>query len=366
MSQVYTFTITATDSSSPVQTASKEFTLLVDVSAYLGCSIENAPNITVLKSPSFATVSSPNQGALVTDIAFAPDGTYMAVARKDGTIRVYGLPNFNLAYTIPAPTGFVTAGAYVGEGVFCDINPTSDFLAATYRILDGGDNSSSLVLYETSSSAYTVEGSRVAGVESFFGRVKFSPDGAQILTTHAVDPEDDFYTISINAFAADFSLTLTKEALAPSQPFFLTFQPRIEWDTSGQYALVNNQGQPFRYDYTANTFLSSPFGNNIVDFAFSDDGTTMVTAASSNWLTFYTLSGATWTFTTSAQVVSGLRSVAYFPASSNIAVGTNAFPFVRFFRTGVFIPGVPSSIQQFNTGISLPSACSFLTFGPIL
>jgi WD40 repeat protein len=337
MATTYTFTIRATDSSVPPQTADRTFSLTVDIKALLAVGQGLEPNIEVLQSPGYAPVFS-SLPSPVTETAFSPDGTKMAVGMDDGKVRIYSTSNWALLRTI-------TVG--LGPRVNVAFSPNSQYLAATATRSD--NDAYRLAVYEVSSG--TLETFYDTGsVEEEIAGMAFDPVADVIAIV--VYEQENFYLRLLDS--SDMSL-ISETLLTPSVvQFTLGSRIKTRYSPDGSFIAIAS-GSLKVFNVNTSTLVSLPIIPSLaVDF--SPDAA-ILASLHPQWGVVL-INTATWTTITSFDArMAQPRDLSYAPDGDMISVVGNTFPFIRMF----FPSGVPV-----YPDLRLSAAATNVQFSPIL
>ena len=328
MPTTYTFSIQATDSSSPTpQIATKTFTLNVGVAynmALFGSPQEN--NLAILKSPAFGFAAFQSVQATPFHAAFSPNGAQLAVCTSDGFVRIFStatwqqvqafVPQGLLDNNIPAAAAQCLKVAY---------SPDSTRLAVLFTPEAGFNISyTNLAIYETTNFESTdLIVQQLPAVDIIYnpaGGVLYSINKlegvapTQLYTYNASDLADFtvFTGLADSLFAGDLGLKVSPD---------------------GQFLYVEGQGSAYGYiiNTATTTVTISAVGNR--GGAFSPDGTEFIglSGATANTVTRY--STTTWAITggLTLQTAGPITGITYSPDGSRLIATMVNFPFIRVF-----------------------------------
>lgn len=237
-------------------------------------------------------------GRPINTVAFSPDSTMLASAGEDGSVLLWNVETFNFITNLQRSDGAVNDVAF---------SPNSLFLAAAYEndvavVWDIAMRRSAFEKFEShnapvTSVAYAPDGVRlITGSEDGF-IIIWNAEVGSIITSVAPEEDDEGEVIAIHSLAYSPNGERFVSALANGLA-------RV-WDaeTAEHLFALSGHARPLR------EVAFSPDGGSIA--TASDDGTTKVWDAETGQI-LYTLSGHT----------SGLTAVAFHPQDDQIATAS--------------------------------------------
>jgi dipeptidyl aminopeptidase/acylaminoacyl peptidase len=226
--------------------------------------------------------------AYLTAAAFSPDGTVLATASGDRTIRLWNVETGITLHTLAGHEEGVTGIAFGPGGLLATV---------------GGDRMLWLWDVKTGDPVRTSR----AGAQSYLTAVAFSPDG-QVLATAGLD--GSVRLVAARGGRPPRTFRMTGEAAAA-----VAFSP-----DGSLLAAAGDEGTTHLWDLTADADEYSLSGRHpVTGLAFSPDGGLLATAAADGTASLWDVAASQVVRTLSAGNGDAVRAVAFSPDGSLLA-----------------------------------------------
>lgn len=340
MATRYTFTVRATDSSVPPQIIEREFTLDVDIRAFLALGFNRSEtdglNLDIRSTPLFSIAAQPALNVIPKFANFNLQGTRLAFGVPDG-IRILDTTSWSYLTTPSIVADDHPAVAY---------NPAGDRLLVRYK--NGGEHH--LNVYNASTNAL-VNTKLLDNGEGWDGEVAYSPNGLYY-AANFVDTVVEGESPQTVLYNASTHNTVGASPLIPDRTGPMHFSP------DSAFLAVGHVGGFSVFSVPAMTPLPVPaLGTRAQALRFSPDGNYL--AVTTDRETFVFDFSPSWGIMFSSR--NRGNALSWSPDGTRLAIPTAAQPWVRMVNTDnwAFIP-----INEQNLNARAP--ISTMAFSPVI